>query len=61
MTLSVCGLQRVLEKKYSVELKSSGVADVSVRQDGKIMASGGWDGRSGPSNVLTCVYFTAHS
>lgn len=26
-------------------LRNAGVADVSVRQDGKIMASGGWDGR----------------
>ena len=29
-----------------MELKNAGVADVAVRPDGKIMASGGWDGRS---------------
>lgn len=40
-----CFDQCVLEKRYSVELKNAGVADVSVRQDSKIIASGGWDGR----------------
>ena len=38
-------MQPLLRKKYSVELKNAGVGDVSVRQDSKIMASAGWDGR----------------
>lgn len=28
-----------------MELKNAGVADVGIRQDSKIIASGGWDGR----------------
>ena len=38
-------LQGKLEKKYSVEVKNAGVADVAIRTDCKIFASGGWDGR----------------
>ena len=34
-----------MEKRFAMELKNPGIADVAVRQDGKIMASGGWDGR----------------
>lgn len=37
-----------MEKKYSVELKNVGVADVAIRNDCKIFASGGWDGRYDP-------------
>ena len=40
-----CVVKSVIEKKFSVELRNSGVADMAVRGDGKIMASGGWDGR----------------
>ena len=32
-------------QKYSVSIKNSGVSSVAIRLDGKIMASGGWDGR----------------
>ena len=28
-----------------MELKNAGVADVAIRNDSKIFASGGWDGR----------------
>ena len=46
LSLSFCLVtQSVMEKRFSVELKNSGVADVAVRADSKIMASGGWDGR----------------
>lgn len=38
-------LQDQLEKHYSIHLRNSGVADVQVRHDHKIIASGGWDGR----------------
>ena len=38
-------IQGKLEKKYSLELKNAGVADVAIRNDQKIFASGGWDGR----------------
>lgn len=34
-----------MERRYNVEFKNSGVSDVAVRHDNKIMASGGWDGR----------------
>ena len=37
--------QETLEKCYSVPLHNSGVSDVKVRPDHKIIASGGWDGR----------------
>ena len=40
-----------MEKRFGVDLKNPGVADVAVRRDGKIMASGGWDGRY-------VIYFT---
>ena len=40
-------VQGKLEKKYSIELKNAGVADVAIRNDSKIFASGGWDGRYG--------------
>ena len=40
-------------------LKNEGVADVSVRQDGKIMVSGGWDGRY-RSFYAFIFYFMAH-
>ena len=39
-------VQFQLQKQYSVELKNPGVSSVKVRRDSKIMASGGWDGRS---------------
>ena len=45
LNLYVLSLQCALEKKYSVPLRNAGVADVSVRQDSRIMVSGGWDGR----------------
>ena len=56
-------LQSVLEKRYSVELRNAGVADVSVRQDGKIMSSGGWDGRYACSKCIrhTCSSLGLHS
>lgn len=38
-------IQGKLEKKYSVEVRNAGVADVAIRTDSKIFASGGWDGR----------------
>jgi len=28
-----------------VELKRAGIADVKIRNDGKIVTTGGWDGR----------------
>lgn len=38
-------MQGQLEKKYSIDLKNAGVADVAIRSDCKIFATGGWDGR----------------
>ena len=38
-------VQGKLEKKYSVDLTNAGVADLAIRTDCKIFASGGWDGR----------------
>ena len=32
-------------KKYSVAVKNDGISSAAIRRDGKIMASGGWDGR----------------
>ncbi|XP_003385188.1 PREDICTED: guanine nucleotide-binding protein subunit beta-like protein 1 [Amphimedon queenslandica] len=37
--------QCLVEKKYSTEIRNSGVASVAIRGDGRIMASGGWDYR----------------
>ena len=34
-----------LTKAYSVAVKNSGIASVKIREDGRIMACGGWDGR----------------
>lgn len=38
-------VQECLQKSYSIPLRNSGVSDVKVRSDQKIIASGGWDGR----------------
>lgn len=38
-------MQGRLENKYSVDIKNAGVADIAIRNDCKIFASGGWDGR----------------
>lgn len=37
--------QFILEKSYSMPLRNSGVSTVKIRHDGRILASGGWDGR----------------
>ena len=37
-----------------MELKNAGVADVAIRSDNKIMASGGWDGRYKSLYTLLC-------
>ena len=37
-----------------MELKNAGVADVAIRNDCKIFASGGWDGRYKLSYSLLC-------
>jgi len=37
--------QGTLENKYKVKLKNPGIADIAVRGDSKIVATGGWDGR----------------
>lgn len=42
----VDSVQFQLQKQYTVELRNPGVSSVKVRQDSRIMASGGWDGRS---------------
>ena len=47
-------LQGQLERKYSVELRNAGLADVAIRSDNKIMASGGWDGRYKLPYSLLC-------
>lgn len=41
----MASIQLQLQKQYSVELRNPGVSCVRVRQDSRIMASGGWDGR----------------
>ena len=38
-------MQGRLENKYSVDIKNAGIADIAIRNDCKIFASGGWDGR----------------
>ena len=47
-------LQGQLERKYSVELRNASLADVAIRSDNKIMASGGWDGRYKLPYSLLC-------
>ena len=46
----------MIGKRFGVELKNPGVADVAVRGDCKIMASGGWDGRYIHYTLSCCFY-----
>ena len=51
----IVGNCKQMQKCYSVELRNAGVADVAVRQDSRIMVSGGWDGRFLYTVIFMCV------